>query len=241
MKRICPIAGVAVALLLIPSTALAAKPADTVLRGGTIRTFDAKFSVVHALAIRDGRIVYAGGTHGVRRYIGARTKVQNLHGRTVMPGLSDAHIHVLPGGQQLVTCNLQYAALTVAQFQAQIQKCVDADKAAKAGDWLQVVNWYRQAMLPAGTDATKTTLDALHTDRPIIVSSSDGHSSLLNSKGLQVAGITAATPGPADRAHRPRRRRPADRHPRGQRRKAWPRTRSRRPPPPTTRPHWRPR
>ena len=109
MKRICPVAGVAVGLLLIPSTALATKPADTVVRGGTIRTFDAKFSVVHALAVRDGRIVYAGGTRGVRRYIGARTNVQNLHGRTVMPGLSDAHIHVLPGGQQLVTCNLQYA------------------------------------------------------------------------------------------------------------------------------------
>jgi len=193
MKRICPVAGVAVALLLIPSTALAAKPADTVLRGGTIRTFDAKFSVVHALAIRDGRIVYAGGARGVRRYIGARTKVQNLHGRTVMPGLSDAHIHVLPGGEQLVTCNLQYAALTIAQFQAEIQKCLDADKGT---GFLSVVNWYRQAMLPAGTDATKGTLDTLTTGRPIVVNSSDGHSMLVNSKALQVAGITAATPDP---------------------------------------------
>src|SRR4051812_31202727 len=94
-------AAVAGALLAFaPAAASAApKPADTVLRGGTIRTFDAKFSVVRALAIRDGRVVYAGGTRGVRRFVGKGTKVQRLHGRTVMPGLSDAHIHVLPGGQ----------------------------------------------------------------------------------------------------------------------------------------------
>jgi hypothetical protein len=193
MKPIVPAAGVAAALLLIPSTAPAARPADSVLRGGTIRTFDARLRVVHALAVRDGRIVYAGSARGVRRYIGARTKVRSLHGRTVMPGLNDAHIHVLPGGEQLVTCNLQYAALTVAQFQSAIQKCVNADKGT---GFLLVVNWYRQAMLPAGTDATKETLDALKTDRPIVVNSSDGHSMLVNSKALEAAGITAATPDP---------------------------------------------
>ena len=186
----------AAALALLPSAASAAtKPADTVLRGGTIRTFDAHASVVRALAIRNGRIVYAGGNRGVRRFVGPHTRVQNLHGRTVMPGLSDAHIHVLAGGQQLLTCNLEYAALTVAQFQARIQGCLDNDNGG-AGEFLQVVNWYRQAMLPAGADATKATLDALKTSRPIVVSSSDGHTTLVNSRALQLAGITATTPDP---------------------------------------------
>lgn len=186
----------AAALILAPAAAAQAapKPADKVLRGGNIRTFDARFSVVRALAIRDGKVVYAGGVHGAQRYIGKRTKVQDLGGRTVMPGLSDAHIHVLPGGQQLVTCNLEYAALTTAQMQARIQKCLDDEKGATG--FLQVVNWYRQAMLPAGTDATKATLDALRTDRPIIVSSSDGHTTLLNSKALEVTGITRDTADP---------------------------------------------
>jgi predicted amidohydrolase YtcJ len=186
----------AAALALLPSAASAAtKPADTVLRGGTIRTFDAHASVVRALAIRHGRIVYAGGNRGVRRFVGPHTRVQNLRGRTVMPGLSDAHIHVLAGGQQLLTCNLEYAALTVAEFQARIQGCLDNDNGG-AGEFLQVVNWYRQAMLPAGADATKATLDALKTSRPIVVSSSDGHTTLVNSRALQLAGITATTPDP---------------------------------------------
>ena len=199
MKLTLPATGVAaaVAAVLVPAGAAAApKPADTVLRGGTIRTFDRDFSVVRALAVRDGRIVYAGGNAGVRRHIGKRTRVQDLGGRTVMPGLSDAHIHVLPGGEQLVTCNLAYEALTTEQFQARIQACLDADEDAGADAWLEVVNWYRQAMLPAGTDATRATLDALGTTRPIVVASSDGHSTLVNSRGLQIAGITPATPDP---------------------------------------------
>ena len=196
-RRVLLATGAAAALLLTPSVAGAApKPADTVLRGGTIRTFDARFSVVRALAVRDGRIVYAGGARGVRKFIGEGTRVQNLRGRTVMPGLGDAHIHVLSGGEQLVTCNLEYAALTTEQLQARIQTCLDEDDGAGANDFLRVVNWYRQAMLPAGTDATKATLDALKTERPIIVNSSDGHTTLVNSKALQVAGITAATPDP---------------------------------------------
>jgi predicted amidohydrolase YtcJ len=196
MKLFTPVFAAA-ALALVPSTASAApEPADTVLRGGTIRTFDADFAVVRALAIRDGRIVYAGGLAGARRFIGQRTKVRDLGGRTVMPGLSDAHLHVLPGGEQLVTCNLEYAALTAEQLQSRIQACLDADKGAAPDAWLQVVNWYRQAMVPAGTDATRATLDALDTERPILVASSDGHSTLLNSRGLVLAGITAATPDP---------------------------------------------
>jgi predicted amidohydrolase YtcJ len=198
MKLSCPRAAgaAALALVLAPSAAAAApRPADTVLRDGRIRTFDERSSVVRALAIRDGRIVYAGGASGVRRFIGKRTKVEELRGRTVMPGLGDAHIHVMPGGQQLVTCNLEYAALTTQSLQARIQTCLDDDDGGK-DEFLQVVNWYRQAMLPAGTDATKATLDALKTDRPIVVSSSDGHSTLANSRALQLAGITAATADP---------------------------------------------
>src|SRR4051812_30541189 len=69
------------ALILVPAAASAApKPADTVLRGGAIRTFDARFSVGRALAVRDGRVVFVGSARGVRRFIGKGTRVQNLRG-----------------------------------------------------------------------------------------------------------------------------------------------------------------
>jgi predicted amidohydrolase YtcJ len=188
--------GFAASVLLVPAASAAQRPADTVLRGGTIRTVDAKDRVAQALAIRDGRIVYVGSDRGVRAYVGRRTRVESLRGRTVVPGLHDAHAHVLSGGQALVRCDLQYAALTVAELQARIQACLDAEKDAPATRPMSVVGWYRQAMKPAGTDATRAVLDALRTERPVIVNSSDGHSSVANSKALALAGITAATPDP---------------------------------------------
>ncbi len=185
---------------LASSAALAASPkagaaADTVYRNGYVYTVDAKDSVQQAVAIRAGRIVYVGDDAGSAAFTGKRTRVIDLQGRMLMPGLVDAHMHPLSGGKRLLHCNLNYEALTVAQFQARIQSCAEQDR--KDGKrWLLVVNWFQQGMLPAGVETTRATLDAIKTDRPIVVRSSFGHSNLVNSKGLQIAGITRSTPDP---------------------------------------------
>jgi predicted amidohydrolase YtcJ len=170
-------------------------PADAVYRNGYIATMDASDTVGQAVAVRQGRIVYVGSDAGVGKLIGPATQVTDLNGRMLMPGLIDAHMHPLSGGANLRTCNLDYAGLTTPQFQARIQACLDADGGGPDA-WLVVNNWYRQAMLPKGTDAYRKTLDALNTRRPVVVNSSDGHTLLANSRALQLANITAATPNP---------------------------------------------
>ncbi|MET0322516.1 MAG: amidohydrolase [Duganella sp.] len=182
------------------ATAHAAPPADTVYRNGYIYTVDARDSVQQALAVRGGRIVYVGDDAGVAAFTGKRTEVIDLAGKMMMPGLVDGHMHPQSGGSRLLNCSLDYAALTVPQFQARIQSCIDHDAAAGKADpkrWLVVVNWFQQGMLPDGVATSAATLDALHTDRPILVRSSFGHSVQLNSKGIATAGITATTPDPA--------------------------------------------
>lgn len=184
-----------------PSTAAAAtaakpKPADTVLRNGEVRTVDAKDSVQQAVAVRGGKIVYVGDNRGARAYVGSKTKVVNLRGKMVMPGLQDGHIHTLSGGEGIMACNLRYAPLTIAQFQERIQACLDRTSDKEPGGWLAVSGWYRQAMVPEGTDPTRATLDALKTSRPIVVSSTDGHSKLANTAALGAARLTAQTPDP---------------------------------------------
>ncbi|MGV7210839.1 amidohydrolase [Oxalobacteraceae bacterium A2-2] len=176
--------------------AATAPAADTVYRNGYIYTVDAKDSVQQALAIRAGRIVYVGGDAGVQAYTGKRTRVIDLQGRMLMPGLVDGHLHPQSGGKRLLNCSLNYEALTVPQFQQRIQACLDKEKNAAPDAWLVVVNWFQQSMLPAGVETSKATLDALRTSRPIIVRSSFGHSALLNTRGLQVAKITRSTPDP---------------------------------------------
>ncbi|HEU4376237.1 MAG TPA: amidohydrolase, partial [Telluria sp.] len=148
-------------------------------------------------AVRGGRIVYVGDNAGARALIGKATKVIDLHGRMLMPGLVDAHMHPQSAGSRLLNCSLNYEPLTVPQFQARIQACLDNDEKRDPGRWLVVVNWFQQGMQPDGVETAAATLDALKTTRPVIVRSSFGHSSLLNSKAIAQAGIKRETPDPA--------------------------------------------
>ena len=105
----------------------AALPADTVLRNGKIVTVDATSSVAQAMAVRDGRFVAVGSDGDVSRFIGAGTKVIDLGGRTVVPGLSDAHMHNEGGGPNLDLS----AARSIAELLARVGT---AARGAKPGD-----------------------------------------------------------------------------------------------------------
>ena len=77
-----------------------AAPADVVLRGGPVYTVDAARSWARALAIRDGVLTYVGSESGAERYIGERTRVVELGGRSVLPSFQDCHIHAIYAGVQ---------------------------------------------------------------------------------------------------------------------------------------------
>ncbi len=181
---------------VVTHTARAAAPADLAYRNGSVYTVDAKDSVQHALAILNGRIVFVGSDAGVDVYIGRRTRVIDLGGRFLMPGLVDGHMHPLMGGASLLKCNLQYQRLTIEQMQARIQACLDQTRNREPDAWLEVVNWFQEAMLPAGTVPTHAVLDALKTRRPIFVRSSFGHSGLVNGRAMHLAGLGKGTQDP---------------------------------------------
>lgn len=164
-------------------------PADTVLLNGVVHTIDAQSRVAQGLAIRDGKIVFVGSSDEAKALAGPATKTIDLAGRTVMPGLVDAHMHPLEGGLVLLKCNLNYERLTIPKFQQRIQACLDQSSAKEPDQWLEVVTWFREAMIPNDAPTTRETLDALKTKRPIVVLSSFGHSALVNSRGLALAKI----------------------------------------------------
>jgi predicted amidohydrolase YtcJ len=183
--------------LAFTCAAAAAPPADLVYRNGYVYTVDARDNVREALAVRAGRIVYVGDNAGAMTLTGKGTRVVDLEGRMLMPGLIDAHMHPQSGGSRLLNCSLDYQPLSVPHFQARIQACLDRDTKAGPRRWLVVVNWFQQGMQPEGVAATKALLDALKTTRPVIVRSSFGHSALLNTRGLALAGVKRDTPDPA--------------------------------------------
>lgn len=171
-------------------------PADRVYRNGVIFTADARNRTAEALAIRDGRIVYVGSNQGFASFVGTGTVSVDLKGRFLMPGLVDGHMHPLEAGAQLLKCSLNYESLTIAEMQQRIQSCIDHSPPEDANAWLEVVSWFQESMRPAGVKTSRATLDALKTTRPILVTSSFGHTALANTRALALARITANTPDP---------------------------------------------
>jgi predicted amidohydrolase YtcJ len=181
---------------LIAASAAASRPfADHLYENGYLYTVDPSESVRSALAVRAGVIVFVGDDAGARRWIGPRTAVEDLHGRMVMPGLVDGHMHPMAGGYSLLGCDLKYERLSIRQVLERIQRCLDASRDREPGGWLQVRNWFQEAMIGGGV-MNRGMLDALGTRRPILVLSSFGHTALLNSRALALAHITSATPDP---------------------------------------------
>lgn len=171
-------------------------PADVVFRNGRLFTADATDRVVQAVAVREGRFVYAGDDAGVAPQIGPKTRVVDLAGGFAMPGLVDAHLHPLSGGQNLSGCSLNYETLTVDEFKRRIQACLDTDRGKEPDSWLEVRSWFQQSLQPEGTVAHKSMLDGLNTKRPIIVRDAFGHTVLANSRALTQGKITRETKDP---------------------------------------------
>ena len=171
-------------------------PADLVLRNGYVYTVDGQDSVQQAVAVAGGKIVYVGSDEGAQAYVGEQTQQVDLAGRMLMPGFVDAHMHPGDGGRALQLCNLNYEKMTRAKLQSSIQACLDASQDKEPNAWLEVGSWDRIGMTSLDADPDKSILDALNTKRPIQVRSTDFHTVLTNSRGLQVAGISKATADP---------------------------------------------
>ncbi|MEE9292431.1 MAG: amidohydrolase family protein, partial [Acidobacteriota bacterium] len=167
-------------------------PADLVLRNAAVYTVDGARSWAEAVAIRDDRIVFVGADGQVDPFIGPDTKVVDLEGRMVLPSFQDSHIHPVSAGVTYQQC-----ALFDLEADAELYVKTIAEYAAANADlpWIVGGGWSMDAFPNAIPD--KRLLDAVVPDRPIYVDSSDGHSAWVNSKALELAGITKDTPDPA--------------------------------------------
>ena len=172
--------------------------ADIIFHHGHIFTSDSNNSIQEAIAIKSGIIIGIGSNQSVLRYAGASTKQVDLKGQMMMPGIVDCHMHPFWGGQQLVSCSLNYQKLTLPETLASIQKHLDQDVLKGAHDWLPVRAWQRSGMLPAGTEITRADLDTLNTKRPVALFANNCHTLVANSRALELLGIDESVAEPQD-------------------------------------------
>jgi predicted amidohydrolase YtcJ len=167
-------------------------PADLVLRGGRVATMDAARSWASALAARDGRIVAVGPDSAMTSLIGTQTRVIELRGRTVTPGFQDAHVHPVHGGLAMLRCDLHADAQSGPGLDI-----IEAYARSHPDEtWIRGGGWYMAAF--EGGTPQREDLDRVVPDRPAFLTNRDGHGAWVNSKALELAGITADTLDPSD-------------------------------------------
>lgn len=171
---------------------LAQEPAELVLRGGELRTMDPANPRATAIAVRGGKIAALGSDADVASFIGPSTEVVELGGRTVTPGLVDAHCHVFGLAADLQRVSVR----NLGSEEETAQKMAQAAAGRDAGEWLIGRGW-DQNRWPGQKFPTKKSLDAVLGDRPVAIERVDGHALWLNSAALAKAGITARTKDPA--------------------------------------------
>lgn len=161
--------------------------ADLVLTNGRIWLGgDANF-VAEAVAIRGNQIIRVGTTAEIKQLAGEQTQVVDLGGRLASPGFNDAHIHFLSGAMGFNQVDLT-GAKTVAEMVERIAAYAKKNPDLK---WITGRGW-EYTPFPGGLP-TKIYLDAIVKDRPVFLSAYDGHSAWVNSKALELAGITNET------------------------------------------------
>ncbi len=161
--------------------------ADLVLFNGKIVTVDDAFSIHQAIVIKDGRIVALGGNELRNQYAAARAI--DLHGRMVMPGFNDTHIHLGGHSRRYIDLN---ETTSLAQLKQQVS---EKAKELGPGEWITGQGWdeyhFTEQRKPLRTD-----LDAAAPNNPVVLTRAGGHSSVGNSKALELADINKATPDP---------------------------------------------
>lgn len=192
-KRFGKFLAITLTLLMILSAVpvmAADAAADSVYRNGNIYTVDEAFSKATAIAIKGDRLVYVGDEAGVEAFIGPNTKVTDLGGKTVLPGLVEGHMHVTGLGSSLMNldCFWKPKDTILALVKAAAEK-------AEPGQWIQGRGWMNTVW--ENTDyPTKEELDAVAPNNPVFLTRACGHMGWANTKAIELAGITKETPNP---------------------------------------------
>jgi len=175
-------------LLATPATP---PPADLIVTNARIYTVDDTRPVVEAMAIRGGRVLFVGPARGAMALKGAATRVLDAGGRTVIPGITDAHAHLLGIGTALRTVDLTGTR----SYDEVIARVAARARELPAGAWVVGRGWDQNDW----GDTRFPTHDALSKatpDHPVYLTRVDGHASLANARAMQAAGVTAATADP---------------------------------------------
>lgn len=171
--------------------------AQIVYTNGNVLTVDKSNSSAEAVAVRDGKILAVGGSHAISGYIGANTKVVDMKGKTMIPGIYDAHSHFsVAMNTGTFVADLNSPPIGPVRSIDDLVAALVAQQ-AKVGpqDWVRG-SGYDDTLIAEHRHPTRADLDRVSTTQPVYISHVSGHLTVANSAALALAGITTSTPNP---------------------------------------------
>jgi hypothetical protein len=170
----------------------APQPADLIVTNARIYTVDDNHPFVDALAVRDGRVEFVGSTREALLLRGVSTRVIDAAGRTVIPGMVDAHAHLFGLGEFLANIDLR----DTRSYDEVVSRVAARARGTPAGRWILGRAWDQNKW----GDTRFPTHDALSRvtpNNPVVLTRVDGHALLANAAAMRAAGVTAATKDPS--------------------------------------------
>ena len=184
MKHLLALTGI---LIGFASFAQKANQIDLLIFNAKVYTVDAKFSVESAIAVKNGRIVETGKSNALQKKYKPKTSV-NAEGKTIIPGIIDAHAHFMGYASGLMQANL-----VGTKSWEEILTVIDSfrkQKNIKPGEWITGRGWdqndWEQKEFPS-----RQKLDQLFPDNPVYLTRVDGHAAIVNQKAIDMTGIKA--------------------------------------------------
>ncbi|MEO5697693.1 MAG: amidohydrolase [Burkholderiaceae bacterium] len=172
--------------------------AQVVYKNGTVVTVDGLNTMAQALAVRDGRIIAVGSADQVNAYVGSNTKVIDLAGKTVIPGIYDAHSHfTYTGINAKFEANLNSPPISTVMSIDDVVALLQQQQASLGADAWVTGFGYDDTLIAEGRHPTRDDLDRVSSTQPVFITHVSGHLAVANSAALALAGITSATPNPA--------------------------------------------
>ncbi|MDX2296511.1 amidohydrolase [Streptomyces roseofulvus] len=172
--------------------------------GGRVVTVDAEFSVAEALAVTGPVISAVGSREDVAPYVGPDTRVVDLKGATLLPGINDSHLHGAAFGMSSPPLSLDLSHPAVTSLADVGEAVREAVGRVPAGQWITGHGWDTGYLDECVADPSRlpsrTDLDAVSPDHPVVLYSFSGHATWVNSKALELIGVdrdTVAPPGGA--------------------------------------------
>jgi predicted amidohydrolase YtcJ/DNA-binding transcriptional ArsR family regulator len=189
--------GTLAGLLLLCASSLFAQgtrpaPADLIVTGGHIYTVDDSRPAAQAFAVRNGVFAFVGSTSETMTLKGPNTRVVDLHGATVVPGLADAHGHLTELGETLHEADLAGSL----SYEEVIDRTKKHAGAVPKGEWIMGHGW-DQNRWASKQFPTSEALTRAFPDNPVVLERIDGHALLANARAMQAANISAATKDPS--------------------------------------------